>query len=717
MSGVKTPIDAGVIARVVRGVRYIVTGSQDWFGPGNPIQPQAQEVVGRQLDYPVGFNLRIIPRQEEAISFAQMRALADSYDLLRLVIETRKDQISKLEWTIKSSDNTGSLNDARIKEIKEFLKFPDQEHDWNTWIRAVLEDLFVLDAPTIYPRMTNGGNMYSLELIDGSTIKRVIDNTGRTPLPPDPAYQQILKGVPAVNYSRDELVYSPRNIRTHKIYGYSPVEQIIMTVNIALRRQIYQLNYYTEGNVPEALIGVPPEWNPDQIAQFQKYWDSLLEGDLNARRHAKFIPGGLAYQATKEPILKDEYDEWLARIVCFAFSVSPSPFVKQMNRATAQTQQEVAIEEGLAPVMAWIKSVINLVIWKYFGYKDLEFSWQEEPPMDPLEQAQVNDIYVRNGIKSVDEAREELGLNGIGMPNAVFTAVGPQLIDDILNPPDPVDVSPIQGQQPDQVAQKILKKKAIDPINRNRGYVLAMQAKLKRIIKRFLNKEAPRIASQVVSGYIKATKIDQEIIDRILRDLDFSGWALLTGDVEQILVDIAKDGGAKALAQIGISNADITTLVNDNAVQYAKDRAAEMVGKKWIDGDLIDNPDAQWVITDGTREMLRSTVTDAVENGWSNDQLANEIENSTAFSDSRAEMIARTETAYADVAGNMSAYRDSGAVSSKEWILGGDPCDICLTNSEAGAIGLDDVFPSGDDAPPAHPRCECDVLPVLTEDQ
>jgi uncharacterized protein (DUF2236 family) len=60
------------------------------------------------------------------------------------------------------------------------------------------------------------------------------------------------------------------------------------------QRQIYQLQYYTEGNVPEALIGVPENWNPDQIRQFQAYWDSLNAGDTAERRHAKFVPGGVA---------------------------------------------------------------------------------------------------------------------------------------------------------------------------------------------------------------------------------------------------------------------------------------------------------------------------------------------------------------------------------------------------------------------------------------
>lgn len=47
---------------------------------------------------------------------------------------------------------------------------------------------------------------------------------------------------------------------------------------------------HTEGNVPEALIGLPENWNPDHVRQFQAYWDSLESGDTAERRHAKRIP-------------------------------------------------------------------------------------------------------------------------------------------------------------------------------------------------------------------------------------------------------------------------------------------------------------------------------------------------------------------------------------------------------------------------------------------
>ncbi|HEX3973199.1 MAG TPA: phage portal protein, partial [Stellaceae bacterium] len=406
-----------LLARFMRSAGYVLTGNAPaaWFGPQQPLPPQAPpDVAGRQFDYPFGFNLAVTPRGQERTGFDELRGLADSYDLLRSVIETRKDQMERLTWRIRPRAfvQTGSTGDPRLSTLTQFFHCPDRRHGWATWLRMLLEDLLVIDAPALYKRRTRGGALYALELLDGATIKRLIDDWGRTPLPPAPAYQQILKGVPAVDYAADELIYAPRNPRVHKAYGFSPVEQVQMSVNIALRRQIYQLQYYTEGNVPEALIGVPENWNPDQIRQFQAYWDSLNAGDTAERRHAKFVPGGVAktFVPVREPAMKDAFDEWLARIVCYVFSVPPSAFTGQVNRATADTAQDVALSEGMAPLQLWVKHIVDGVLAEDFASPDLEFAWDQDKDTDPAATASIASDYVKSGIKSINEIRAELGL-------------------------------------------------------------------------------------------------------------------------------------------------------------------------------------------------------------------------------------------------------------------------------------------------------------------
>ena len=415
-----TTLDTSFVQRVAAGIKFAVSGvtPSEWMTPGQPLQPVAQEkAVGRQLDFPVGFNQRFTPKQQDGGSlttYAQLRGLAENLDILRLVIETRKDQLEAFAWSIKARDGR-TVSDATLDAIRARFMQPSTEYDWSGWLRVILEDMFVLDAVAIYPRTTRGGDLYSLDVIDASTIKRVIDAGGRTPMPPDPAYQQILKGVPAVDYTADTLIYSMRNPRSFKLYGFSPVEQIMMTVNIALRRQMLQLEHFTSGNIPAAFGGVPESWNPDQIAQFQLYWDSLLEGNLANRSKLKFIPmdpSKIREVRDMTTDLKNEFDEWLARVVCYAFSVPPTAFVKQSNRATADNASDMASKEGLLPLMQYIKRMIDKIIIKYLGNTDVEFCWEVEKSLAPLDQAQIDKIYVDAGIRTAKAIHEERGFVG-----------------------------------------------------------------------------------------------------------------------------------------------------------------------------------------------------------------------------------------------------------------------------------------------------------------
>lgn len=391
----------------------ITTGTgADWFGPLDPMRATAPpEVAGRQWDFQAGYNLATVPRSYEPVSFATLRALADAYDVLRTVIETRKDQVARMNWTIRArASKAGAAPDPRIAASTKFLHRPDGLHCWADWIRILLEDLFVIDAPALYMQRTRAGRLIALHPLDGSTIKPVIDDWGRTPRDPAAAaYQQTLKGLPAVDYSIRDLLYRPRNMRVHKAYGFSPVEQIVTTVNIALRKQLFNLNYYTEGNVPDALIGTPDDWTPDQIGQYQKYWDAYFEGDLARRRKAKFVPGKLSVQMTKEPDLKNEFDEWLARIVCFAFSISPQPFIKMMNRGSADTSRKMSEEEGLVPILDWLKALIDDILEIEFDAEDLEFYWESDDATDEAAQYKIVSGYTGQGILTINEARALLG--------------------------------------------------------------------------------------------------------------------------------------------------------------------------------------------------------------------------------------------------------------------------------------------------------------------
>ena len=87
-----------------------------------------------------------------------------------------------------------------------------------------------------------------------------------------------------------------------------------------------------------------------------------MSGNLARRRQTKFMPADFKLIEARQPPLKDQYDEWLARIICYAFSVPVSPFVSQVNRATGETMRQQATQEGLVPLKAWVKNALDHVI-------------------------------------------------------------------------------------------------------------------------------------------------------------------------------------------------------------------------------------------------------------------------------------------------------------------------------------------------------------------
>ena len=748
--GTATNLSPSLVRRVAQGVRYAVTGigPNDWFGPSQPIQPVAQEQAeGRVLDYRPGYNLLQRPREEteSGITFYQLRALAENCNFLRLVIETRKDQMEKLTWAIQprlkvgqkpSEVRSARLKDKRIEQIEAFFQKPDGNNNWTTWLRQLVEEVLVTDAVTVYRRRNKAGELFGLQQLDGATIKRVIDDKGMTPAPPDPAYQQILHGLAAVDYSSDQLLYVPRNPRIHRLYGYSPVEQVVMTVNIAMRRSLAQLNYFTEGNIPEALIGVPLDWTPQQVREMQEIFDDMLTGDLAARSKAKFIPGGMNVQFMKDALLKDDFDEWLVRIVCYAFSVSPTAFTKQTNRATAESVHQAALQEGLFPLQNWVKGLIDRVLVEDFSAPDLEFSWNDDRAMDPQAAMVINTGYVAAGLKTRNEVRSELGLDPIPDGDEVTITAGNTVtrLSDALDPPTPPTVqtpallaAPAndqgQGTPLKPVPTKAVKKAAgtddddpdADPSDDDD------EDRFAAILAVLFGHLRELIAAKAASADAKYSDVSDEI-DAAQNDGAFD-MGRVYEPVKVLLEKRAASAGHDELKQVLASAGDraspdatlTASYINQDAIDYAQNRAAEMIGKKLVDGKLVDNPDAKWAISDTTRDGIRQLVKEAEEKGQSVQQLAESIRKSALFSPERAKRIAQWELSYADNNGSLIGWKRSGVVKGKRWKLGSEHtvCDECDTNADSGAIGLDDEFPSGHQCAPAHPGCPCGTLPVV----
>ena len=723
--------------------------SETVFSPLQPLQPYLPNITGRSWDYQPGYNIQFRPDGYGRVPFHELRAIARQCEILRLGLQTVKDQIAGFEWQIvPKEDSTAAPDDPRIKELTKFFQKPDRVNTWDQWLRLLLDDFLLIDATTVYRVRDRVGRPYAFEVFDGARIKVLIDADGRRPLPPDPAYQQIIKGSPRVDYTMDELLYLPRNMTPdYPVRGVSPVEEILITARTIIERQKSQLLFFTEGTLPDSYAEMPTGMTTEAIRQFEDRFNDLLRGNTAMRRGTPFLPSGSKIVPLKQTELKNDADEWFARIVCFCLGIPPTAFIKQMNRSTSESDKERSQEEGQLPKMQFVKLVMNQLIADFGDdyAENFEFSWREGLNLDPKEQADVITEYVKSGVKTINEGRADLGLDPIegGDSPMALTPTGYVPLDSFEQNQ--------QMQQQNMQVQADAKAAALasnaqkpdgnsdgkKPDEKPVGKAVSHEARpfhphmldhaeqeLRIRIHAILQKTAISVIRQLSKKHLKLSKDDSDDFEAeaavTAASLDLSSLEALVDASPEYLQRIAAESGKQTLAMIGVFNRDdLVNQVNEDSLAFAKARSAEMVGKKWVDGELVDNPNADWVITDATRDELRSIIADVYSGATSSGDLESAIKTAGAFSDERAALIARTEIINANSQGTLAGMRTArgvGVAVKKQWIPDAEACPICLENADAGAIDIDEAFPDGSDAPPSHPSCECQIVPITSDE-
>ncbi len=506
--------------------------------------------------------------------------------------------------------------------------------------------------------------------------------------------------------------------------GNSRVEQAADLIDAAISRLKSQNGYFNFGNLGDGYFTAPESWTPDQVKDLQNQWNAMMQGvDPAQRRSSPFLPMGTEWHATKADVLTDAYDEFLIRLLCFPFGVAPTPFMKQagLGKGSAGTEHDAAEEGGIAPLMQYIERLMGLILAKWFDRPDLEFSFIEDREFDPNTKSEIEDRRLKNGSLSLNEVRNRNGEPPVadGDKPMIYLTGGPVLLEDAVKPrPDPVLPVPGAGLAQPAGAEGTVPAGQAEPSVAPKAPLakadIAAQARLKAVLAAYLAAKANEAATALADTLTKADKPYDPTpdINDALDGLDFT-WSDLPELIRPILAGIAVTAGTKAASELGLFDADTLTRIAARAVAWADARAAELVGMKRINGELVANPDADLAISETTRDMLRTLITNSLSEGTSNADLRGEILDSIAFSESRAEMIARTETAMADVQGMIAGWKESGVVAGKEWLTDSNPCPICEA-LDGEVVGLDEEFEGGD--PPLHPSCECTVIAVLNEE-
>jgi hypothetical protein len=399
-------------------------------------------------------------RKPTRITFETLRRVSKSCSIARLAITTLKHEVAKTKWAIVPVNPKDAPDLKRITEIRRLFNFPNPDDNFRTFLLKLIEDILVLDAGCIELVTNVKGQLLEMYNVDGSTIKPNIDIHGTLG---DPAYVQYmpLNNTDAADaeFDRDELLYVMQNPQGDiKNYGFglSPLEGVIMVATNILNADNYNGSFFEVGTLPPLIINLGKNLPRTEVEAFKMYWKSEIEGKP---WKTAFYGGGDSPEIMKlqENSNRDmqfmEYQNWLARLMCAAYEISPQDIglTMEINKATSETQREISKAKGYRTVLEVIEEVFTQgIIWKKLGYEDLMFKWQEVDSVDELRRAQVWQIEANTGARSINEYRKEIGLDPIKGGIKPKTAMGGE-----------VDYTPLEDMTDAEIEEE---KIAEDPV-------------------------------------------------------------------------------------------------------------------------------------------------------------------------------------------------------------------------------------------------------------
>lgn len=390
----------------------------DWvepFAPGRPLTPYyGYNRRLRQQDYRVGRNITTDTRPDR-LPFALLKQLNEGYDIASICIRHIINDMRAMKLSFGPMDDYDGDVSKEILVAKHFLRKPDGNRPLPIWLAQWMMDNLRYDAGCLYRERNAAGKLIALKVVDGTMVAPIVDYFGDRPIPPAPFLQQFVQGIPWDWATTDDVIYEPHWPLPESPYGVAPAETIVLNANTDVRLQLFFLQFFTAGVVPEMLIEAPAEMTDvDGVAELQEDWDNFYESNQTGRHGAHWVPAG----SKPHPYKPDKFDpnlaEYVMRRSVAAFGLVPQDlgFTETVNRATAEAQADTQFRISTLPNTEIYEAILNMVLQDDLELPVMVSFDTGREKKDRLMEAQAHKLYVGMGSESPDEVRDQI----LGLP-------------------------------------------------------------------------------------------------------------------------------------------------------------------------------------------------------------------------------------------------------------------------------------------------------------
>ena len=467
-----------------------------------------------------------------------------------------------------------------------------------------------------------------------------------------------------------------RNPHPTNMYdGISPVMSILTDLEVDKNASRWLQQFFLNSARPGGVLEFKEALKDEEFEKTLLRWRQQHQGSSNAHRVA--ILEGATWKDVQMDARSMQLEELrkLDRDIIFgAFGVHASIMgvSESVNRANAMAARLDFAEWTLKPRLTRLQGRLTIFARREYD-SSLFFAYRDPTPPDVDSLRREATEGWRWGYLTMNEARTRIGESA--RPDG-----------DVFNPLAGGGVA--TGKRPDDAKEEgkglaLVRTRQVDEDPRVEAAELAIEGAWSKRLK------------AEVDGLVAALETVKIVED----DIELHNWDWLTKYMPDVISELAEAfmSGVMAMGDTPLT----VPMVRTMAAEYAERRAGELLR---VDGSVS--------MVNHTKQRVRSVVSRGIEAGEGLGTIARSLRDDVVFSRSRAEMVARTETATALGHGRKELARIQGQDEKRCFTQGDDRVDegVCQVNEGQGWIRASDIFASGHDTIPFHPRCRCTVI-------
>jgi hypothetical protein len=326
------------------------------------------------------------------------------------------DYVGNVDIKVRNVDPKKKADDQRANYLRELLRRPNPNDTDRRFRTMLFRDMVTLGYAAVEIEAGNvTGRPANLWAVDSGKLYVDYDEHGKVL-----GYDMLdAHGRPITvadgqhAWKANQLIYFALNPMSNSLYPSSRIQQLFVAAVVEDLMMAFIGGKFTDSNIPFGVMSMG-DITPDELEKAINIWNSQARSQhrimlTGSKGNLQWVPFGYHLKDLEARYLLDIVKGQIMGVL--GVTANELGESQDINKSNGYNLSYTFKKRAIEPLLQeFCETMTMRLVWDQLGWKDLELSWDEIDSRDELLQAQIDDLYFKSGIWSINHIRNQKGL-------------------------------------------------------------------------------------------------------------------------------------------------------------------------------------------------------------------------------------------------------------------------------------------------------------------